>query len=76
MSYIKRLVEDDLIAKMAATGALLIKGPKSCGKTETATQYANSILRMDQNDQHPTTLTTQPVERSESGSQQLTANSQ
>ena len=32
MRYIKRLVEDDLVAKMAASGAVLIKGPKSCGK--------------------------------------------
>jgi DNA helicase TIP49 (TBP-interacting protein) len=37
MAYIKRLLEDDLLAKMAASGAVLIKGPKSSGKTETAT---------------------------------------
>ena len=45
MRYIKRLVEDDLVAKMAASGAVLIKGPKSCGKTETASQYAKSGLK-------------------------------
>jgi len=27
-SYIKRLVEDELLAKMAASGDVLIKGPK------------------------------------------------
>lgn len=32
MSYIKRLVEDDLKEKMSAYGAELIKGPKSCEK--------------------------------------------
>ena len=30
MTYIKRLVEDELLAKMEASGAVLIKGPKSC----------------------------------------------
>ena len=42
MKYISRLIEDDLLEKLAASGAVLIKGPKSCGKTETAKQYANS----------------------------------
>jgi len=32
MGYIKRLIEDDLVAEIAASGAVLIKGPKSCGK--------------------------------------------
>jgi len=30
MSYIERLIENDLLAKMAASGAVLVKGPKSC----------------------------------------------
>lgn len=60
MSYIKRLVEYDLMAKMAASGAVLIKGPKSCGKTETAIQYARSILRMDRDPQVPMIMATNP----------------
>lgn len=60
MSYIKRLVEDELLAKMAASGAVLIKGPKSCGKTETATQYAKSVLRMDRDPQVPVIMATNP----------------
>jgi predicted AAA+ superfamily ATPase len=60
MSYVKRLVEDDLLAKMAASGAVLIKGPKSCGKTETATQYAKSVLRMDRDPQVPVIMATNP----------------
>ena len=40
MKYVTRLIEGDLIEKMAASGALLIKGPKSCGKTATAKQFA------------------------------------
>jgi predicted AAA+ superfamily ATPase len=60
MSYIRRLIEDDLIAKMAASGAVLIKGPKSCGKTETATQYAKSVLSMDRDPQVPIIMATNP----------------
>lgn len=60
MSYIKRLVENELLAKMAASGAVLIKGPKSCGKTETAIQYAKSVLRMDRDPQVPVMMATNP----------------
>jgi predicted AAA+ superfamily ATPase len=60
MSYVKRLVEDDLLAKMAASGAVLITGPKLCGKTETATQYAKSVLRMDRDPQVPVIMATNP----------------
>lgn len=60
MSYIKRLIEDDLLAKMAASGAVLIKGPKSCGKTETATRYANSVLSMDRDPQVSVVMATNP----------------
>jgi len=60
MNYIKRVVEDDLIAKMAASGAVLIKGPKSCGKTETASRYAKSVLRMDRDPQVSVIMATNP----------------
>jgi len=38
MSYIKRIIEEDLSDMLSASGAVLIKGPKSCGKTATAKQ--------------------------------------
>lgn len=60
MEYVKRIVEDDLKAKMQASGAVLIKGAKSCGKTETAKQYANSILKMDRDPQVPFIMATDP----------------
>lgn len=60
MGYIKRLIEDDLQEKMTASGAILIKGPKSCGKTETALQYAKSILRMDRDPQVSIIMKTNP----------------
>lgn len=60
MSYIKRLAEVDLVEKLSASGAVLIKGPKSCGKTETAKQYAKSILEMDRDMQVPMIMATNP----------------
>jgi uncharacterized protein len=60
MSYIERLIEDDLVEKMAASGAVLIKGPKSCGKTETATRYTKSVLSMDRDPQVPVIMATNP----------------
>ena len=60
MSYIKRIAEDDLLEKLAASGAVLIKGPKSCGKTETAKQYAKSFLEMDRDKQVPVIMATNP----------------
>lgn len=60
MSYIKRIIEDDLLEKLSASGAVLIKGPKSCGKTETAKQFAKSILEMDRDKQVPVVMATNP----------------
>jgi len=60
MEYKKRLVEAELMAKMAASGAVLIKGPKSCGKTETATRYAGSVLNMDRDPQVAIMMATNP----------------
>lgn len=60
MSYIERIIEVDLLEKLSASGAVLIKGPKSCGKTATATQYAKSILEMDRDPQVPAIMATNP----------------
>jgi predicted AAA+ superfamily ATPase len=60
MKYIRRLIEDELVEKLAASGALLIKGPKSCGKTATAKQYAKSVLEMDRDPQVPIMMGTNP----------------
>ena len=45
--YRKRIVDIILQDKLDAKGAVLIEGPKWCGKTTTAVQKAASILRMD-----------------------------
>lgn len=37
----------ELRRKLEASGAVLIRGPKACGKTETASQVAQSVLYAD-----------------------------
>ena len=51
MSYRNRLIESSLQDKLDAMGALLIEGPKACGKTTTAEQIAKSKLYMDDPEQ-------------------------
>lgn len=46
-NYKKRIADDILIRKLEGKGAVLIEGPKWCGKTTTAEQLASSILYMD-----------------------------
>ena len=60
MSYIKRIIEADLVENLAASGAVLIKGPKSCGKTATANQFAKSVVEMDRDKQVPVIMATNP----------------
>ncbi len=45
--YRKRIVDEILVKKLEGKGAVLIEGPKWCGKTTTAEQFASSILYMD-----------------------------
>ena len=46
--YMPRLVDQLLMNKLKGKGAVLIQGPKWCGKTTTAEQVAESILYMDE----------------------------
>ena len=46
-NYRKRIADDILKRKLEGKGAVLIEGPKWCGKTTTAEQLASSILYMD-----------------------------
>ena len=47
VQYRKRIADDILKRKLEGKGAVLIEGPKWCGKTTTAEQIAASILYMD-----------------------------
>jgi uncharacterized protein len=46
-TYLPRVVDDELVARMSSAGAVVIEGPKASGKTETATRLASSIVRLD-----------------------------
>ena len=43
-NYKKRIADSILQKKLKAKGAVLIEGPKWCGKTTTAEQISKSIL--------------------------------
>ena len=48
--YRKRVADSLLAEKLETVGAVLIEGPKACGKTTTAEQQAKSVLYMDDPD--------------------------
>ena len=50
MEYIERYVDEELKNILECMGAVLIVGPKWCGKTTTASQFARTIIEL----QHPT----------------------
>ena len=47
MEYRPRVVDAELEQLLASSGAVLIEGPKACGKTTTALQRAASSVRLD-----------------------------
>ena len=49
--YLPRLIDNELTEYMGDFGAVLIVGPKWCGKTTTARQCAKSILNLQDEDQ-------------------------
>jgi len=51
MIYRERITDKELKRKLKASGAVLIRGAKACGKTESAKQLAKSILNVDQDEQ-------------------------
>ena len=50
MSYLKRISDNVLSERLDAFGAVLIEGPKWCGKTTTAEQQAKSVIKMQDPD--------------------------
>ena len=63
MSYLKRIVDEEIKNKLSVSGALLIKGPKWCGKTTSAMQVAKSVLELqnpDLQDNYLELLNTKP----------------
>lgn len=49
-NYLPRIVDKVLEERLEASGAVLIAGPKWCGKTTTAMQQAKSVLKLQDPD--------------------------
>jgi len=47
MAYLPRVTDGELRNRLASMGAVLIEGPKACGKTETGRQVAASTVLLD-----------------------------
>ncbi len=56
MTYLPRIADNALNEKLSYAGAVVIRGPKWCGKTETALQRAKSILYMQDPDERENNL--------------------
>ena len=63
--YRKRIVDGILAEKLSYIGAVLVEGPKWCGKTTTCEQHAQSVLYIDDPDQHEQYLVTAGTKISE-----------
>lgn len=63
MEYLNRTADEMLQDLLDAFGAVLIEGPKWCGKTTTAEQIAKSVIKLqdtDMRDEYLATATTKP----------------
>ena len=58
--YVPRLVDQELANALKIAGAVLIRGPKACGKSETAKQQAASTLQVDRDPQVPNIMNIDP----------------
>ncbi len=60
MIYKERISDSELLRKLNASGAVLIRGAKACGKTESAKQIAKSVLNVDRDENVPVLMDTAP----------------
>lgn len=58
MKYLKRTADRMLQELLDAFGAVLIEGPKWCGKTTTASRFAKSIIKLQDTDMRAEYLAT------------------
>ena len=47
VDYRSRIVDAELLARLGSSGAVLIEGPRACGKTATAERVAATTVRLD-----------------------------
>ena len=45
--YVSRLVEKEIEKKLRTSGAVVVAGPKFCGKTTTCMRYQNSFVKLN-----------------------------
>lgn len=64
MNYLQRTTDKLLRLNLDTFGAVLIEGPKWCGKTTTAEKQANSVLKLQDPDTREAYLTTAAVKPS------------
>ena len=62
--YIKRVCDDELELKLEGFGAVHIVGPKWCGKTTTAKQFAKSFIEMQDPDKRDMYIQTAKIKPS------------
>ena len=62
--YIKRICDTELELKLEAFGAIHIVGPKWCGKTTTAKQYAKSYIELQDPDKRDMYIQTAKIKPS------------
>jgi len=60
MKYLPRIVDQELQQRLRRSGAVLVSGPKACGKTESARQVAKSEVRIDEYPMVKTALDADP----------------
>jgi predicted AAA+ superfamily ATPase len=60
MEYLHRITDNEIKRKLNASGAVLIRGAKACGKTESAKQLAKSVLNVDRDEQVPALIDIAP----------------
>lgn len=64
MKYLPRLADKELAERLKYMGAVLIEGPKWCGKTTTAEQQAQSVIKLqnpDMREAYMVTANTKPT---------------
>jgi predicted AAA+ superfamily ATPase len=61
MVYIPRVADRQLAAALDRAGAVLVEGPKACGKTATASQLAQSVVHIDTDPAVPGLMAVDPT---------------
>lgn len=49
MEYLKRYIEKDIERALKSAGAVIVAGPKFCGKTTTSMLFQNSFIKLNTN---------------------------